>query len=303
MKTKIEKLPKSTIKLSVTVEKEKVKEAYDSVLQAAVNNTTLQGFRKGNAPKDMVEKHIGVSSLYGEAINEVLKTYYPQALKEHSITPISNPKVEIKEFDMEKDMEFTAEVAIRPEVKLGDYKKDLVKKYKDRQKEKAEAEKKATKDKKPEESKPTINKMSPNDAIEVVVTGSKVEISELLIEEETDRLLSRLLQQIQGLGMSLEQYLKAQNKTNEDLRADYKKLAENNIKAEFVLAELVKEEKIEVEEKEIEEMINAVGDKDTQVKMQDDPMQKAYIKMVLQKNKLLAKLIEIAEGEKKDAKK
>jgi trigger factor len=93
----------------------------------------------------------------------------------------------------------------------------------------------------------------------------------------------------------LEKYLEAQNKTEEELKEDFKESAEKNIKAEFVLSHLIKEENIEVDDSEIDEMINAAGDPAVTEQMQD-PMQKLYIKTILQKNKLLTKLIEETQG-------
>src|SRR3990167_731837 len=113
MQTNVEKLPKSTLKLTVTVPSEKVKQAYEKILIDVVNGAEIPGFRKGRAPKEMVLEKTDVSSLYGEVVNELLKTYYPQALKEHLIQPIANPKVEIKEFDLDKDFTFIATIATK----------------------------------------------------------------------------------------------------------------------------------------------------------------------------------------------
>lgn len=286
MKTQVEKLPKSTIKVTVTVESDVVKKAYNRALDNAVKTATIEGFRPGTAPRDIVKEKVGESKLYGDAIDDVLRLYYPQALKENLISPVSNPKVEIKEFDPEKDLEFTATVAIRPEIKIGDYKKALKEKFD----EKYEAAKKETK-----EGEPHVH-MNTGEILDALLKVTEMEISELILEEETDRLLSRFMDQAQKIGLSIEQYLKSQNKTGEQMRAEYAKLAENNIKAEFALSELIKTEKIEATEAEVEEMIKAAGD--PKLVRAEDPMQRLYIKSILQKNKLISKLVEEAEGDK-----
>ena len=228
MKTNIEKLPKSTIKLTITLENDKVKESYDKILNKAIQNTEIEGFRKGTAPKEMVKDKIGVSTLYGDALNDLLQTYYPQALKENHISPVSNPKVEVKEFNLEKDLEFSATFAVRPEVKMKDYKKAL-KAYYEEKKEKTEKENiKDTKktDEKPKEDKKEESKdehknhvhLGPNEIIEVLLRQSEVEIADLLIEEETDRMLAKLMDQLKSINLSVEKYLAAQNKTAESLR-------------------------------------------------------------------------------------
>ena len=216
-------------------------------------------------------------------------------LKENHIYPVSNPKVEIKEFDMNKDLEFTALVAVKPEIKIGDYKKEIDHKYTEyKERRKKENEEKLKKGEKLDDSH--IH-MGSNEIIEALLASSEVEVSDLLIEEETDRLISRLVNQIQAVNLSMDTYLKSQNKTSEQLRKEYEKAAENNIKAEFMLNHLVEKEKIDVEEKEVNDMISAIGDENTR-KHFEDPIQRLYIKSILQKNKLISKLIEETEGEK-----
>ncbi len=123
-----------------------------------------------------------------------------------------------------------------------------------------------------------------------------MDVADLIIEEEAQRMLEKISQQIQAIGLSVDQYLKAQGKTEEDLKKDYEKVAEKNIKAEFVLAQLVMDEKVEVTEEEITEIMSAAGVEGVQ-KMIEDPNERFYVKTILQKNKVLAKLIEEAEGE------
>ncbi len=294
MQTKIEKLPKSTIKITVTVDNDAVKKAYEKTLENAVKTTTIEGFRPGTAPKDMVKEKIGQSKLFGDAINDILETYYPQALKENAVNPVSNPKVEIKEFDMEKELEFTAVVAVRPEMKIGEYKKKLKEKFDQKWNDAVKESEESKKDGK-EGHEPHVH-MTTRDVIETLMTVSEADVSEVLLEDETDRLLSRFMDQAQSIGLSLDQYLKSQNKTGEQLREEYTKIAEKNIKAEFVLSELIKMENIEVSDEEIDEMIKAAGDPN--LVKSEDPMQKLYIKSILQKNKLISKLAEEAEGDK-----
>ncbi len=300
MKTQIEKLPKSAMKLTVTVENSSVKEFYEKEVTKAISEVEVQGFRKGSAPRDMVIEKVGNSKLFGDTINEVLQHFYPQALKEHKLMPVSNPKVEIKEFDIEKDLEFSAEFAIRPEVKVKDYKKALKDYYKEKtdklQQEKLEKLKKG--ELKPEEDGEGHHDhvhIGPNEVIDILLKESDVEIADILLEEEADRLMSRLLEQLETIKLPLDKYLKAQEKTAEGLRSDYVKIAENNIKAEFVLSHLITLENIEVSDEEIDEMVKAAGDPSIGEKL-EDPMQRLYIKTILQKNKLIGKLIEDTQG-------
>lgn len=296
MKVNIQKLEKAAVKLTVNIESSKVKESYDEVLEEKVKTTKIEGFREGKAPKKMVEEKLGVSNLYGDVINHLLNKYYIQALKETKIVPLSNPKVEIKEFDLEKDFEFTAEIAVRPEIKVKEtYKEELKKYYKEKsKKQKKENEEKLKKGEKIE----SHVHLDTGELMDVLLKNSEVEIADVLIEDEANRMLSRLLHQAQSIGLSMEDYLKTQNKTAEKLREEYTKIAEDNLKAEFILSHLINSEKIETSDKEIDDMFLASGLPDYEEKSKD-PTERFYVKSIIQKNKLITKLIEEIEGEHK----
>ncbi|MBT6401351.1 hypothetical protein HN803_00390 [candidate division WWE3 bacterium] len=288
MKVKVTKKPKNTLEINIIVPVQKVKESYAEVMKDEVAKADLPGFRKGQAPLNLVEEKLNTSDLYGEVVNKVLQTYYPQALKENKIEPISNPKVEIKEFDLEKDFEFTATVATKPEIKIKEFRKDLKKAFEKKQKEHSEHDHETH--------------LAAAEVIDIILEKTDLEVPEILVEEEIERMLVRLIDQAQVLGMSMEDFLKAQNKTTEQLRDEYKEGSEKSIKAEFALQHLIAEEKIQVTDQELEEAIAAVGDASVQEQMQT-PMQKWYIRSVLAKNKLINELMEEAEIDAKTAKK
>jgi len=279
MKVNVEKQPGSQIKINVVVPKEKVKESYTKVLNEKIKTTTVDGFRPGNAPKDKVIQKIGVSAIYGDVINRLLEIYYPQAAKEKFISPISSPKIEIKEFNLEKDFEFEAVVAVKPTVKVGDFKKPLITYYNKKKKENEKA------------------KLNSGEVIEEILKQTECEIPQLLIEEEANKMLARLINQAQAVGMSLKDYLTTQNKTAEDLKKEYKNSANKTIKAEFALSDLVKKANIEISDKEVETAIRASGAKDVETQL-SNPIQKVYIKSVLEKNKLIMDIIEEIENAK-----
>ena len=296
MKISTEKLKKSALKLTITVEVDQVKKAYDKILEDTIKTTKIEGFREGKAPKNMVEEKVGVSKLYGDVINLLLQSNYIQAISEQKINPMSNPKIEIKEFDLEKDFVFTAEIAIRPEVKVSPYKKTLEKKLEENNKTlKKENEEKI---KKGEEIATDHAHLHPNDIIEALVENSECEVSDVLVEEESNRMLTQLVQQVKSIGLSVDDYVKAQQTTLEELQNSYKKSAENNLKAEFILSHLVKERNIEVTDKEIDEAFDVTGVSGVE-KRKQDPTERFYVKSILQKNKLITNLIDEIQGDHK----
>jgi FKBP-type peptidyl-prolyl cis-trans isomerase (trigger factor) len=297
-----EKLPNSEIKLTVTLEVSKVAESYNKIVNNLVSEADIKGFRKGKAPKEVVLEKSDVSKIHGEVISDLLKSFYPIVLKEKGIFPYSNPKIDIKEFEIDKDFIFEATVALKPEVKIGDYKKIVKKLLDDKKKEIKKSEKEVSKEepKEGEEAKleaPKTAELTAEEIVDAISNDSKIELSELLINEETDRLLERFISQIRGLNLNVEQLLQAQGKTYDDLLADHKKIAENNIKSEFVLTEIVKNEKLEANEAEIEEFIKNLGDENLQ-KQFEAPSEKWYIKGIIEKNKALDFLKNLGKDEK-----
>lgn len=296
MNVKIEKLPKSQLKLNITVDKKEVKETYNKILEQAVQDTEVDGFRKGKAPKDKVEEKLGTDKLYGNVINQLLQKHYTQALKENHIHPMSNPKVEIEEFSLDKDFEFIATVAIKPDIEFKDYKKALKKHLEEKNKEVKKAN--AEKLKKGEKIEMDHAHLHPNEVVEVVSENAKLEIPDILVEEETNRLIARLVDQVLAAGMKVEDYLKSQGSDMDKLKENYEKIAEQNIRAELVLNELIDVEKIKVSDEEVDTAIGEVEDENTREQL-NNPVQKVYIRTILEKQKLLDHLIKEIQGEHK----
>jgi len=298
MQVTVKNLPKSQVQLNVVVPNNNVKSTYNAVVDQIVEETELDGFRKGKAPKDKVLAKTDKGKLYGEVVNQLLEKYYPQAVKEKLIQPISNPKVEIKEFDIEKDFEFDATLATKPEVNIGDYKKALKEAYDNKVKE-AKAQN-AEKLKKGEEisSEQHIH-LSQAEIVEAILNVSNVEIADILVEQETERMLSRLVDQLGQIGLTLEKYLEAQTKTAEQLRKEYEDAAETTIKGEFVLGTMVVKENVNVSEEDLVEALKASGVENA-VERLKEPTEKWYIKSILEKNNLLTKLAQEVEGHSHD---
>jgi trigger factor len=292
MKVEVHKEPKNVIKLEITVPVSDLKAVYENILADLVSNSTVTGFRPGKAPKEKVLESLDTGKLNGEVVNKALQTFYPQALKEHHILPAGNPRVEIKQFDLDKDFIFIARIPQKPEIEIGDYATVLKKTLKER-KEASRAEKEE-KLKKGESIGDVHDHLHPSDVVQALLEVSKLEIAEIMIEEETNRMLSRLLEQAEQVGLSLDQYLQAQGKTAEQLRADYDKISEQTIKAEFILAELVKKSAIEVGDEEVRQAIAASGGADVEEQMKDR-MKVWYVKSILEKNNLITQIMEQAE--------
>lgn len=128
MNTKVEKIENNLVKVEVTLSNEKFNEALKKSYNKNVKKFNIPGFRKGKAPKHIIEKFYGEGVFFEDAAEMLIDETYPEAIKESNISPVDYPKVDIVQIG--KDMEFiyTADVTVKPEVKLGEYKKVEVKK-------------------------------------------------------------------------------------------------------------------------------------------------------------------------------
>ena len=122
MEAKMEKIETNLIKLEVKVEAEKFNDALKKAYNKSKMHFNVQGFRKGKVPMAMVKKMYGIEVLYDDAINFMIEETYPIAIQENNIRAVDYPKVEIVEVGENKDLIYTAEVTIFPEVNLGEYK-------------------------------------------------------------------------------------------------------------------------------------------------------------------------------------
>lgn len=122
MSSKLEKLEKNVATLEITVSAEKLEEGIAKAYIKNVKKFNIPGFRKGKAPRKLIEKYYGEGVFYEDAINEVCPEAYNEAVKEHNLDPVDRPSIEIIDIESGKGIVFKAEVTVKPEVQLGEYK-------------------------------------------------------------------------------------------------------------------------------------------------------------------------------------
>ncbi len=121
MSLQVENLEKNMAKLTITVSAQEFEKALNESFQKNKNKFSVPGFRKGKVPRDMVEKFYG-NTLYKDATDIILDKTYADAVEESGLDIVSNPEIGIKEIGKGKDFVYTATVAVKPEVILGQYK-------------------------------------------------------------------------------------------------------------------------------------------------------------------------------------
>lgn len=129
MSLQVEKLEHNMAKLTIEVAAEEVEKALQAAYLKQRGKINIPGFRKGKVPRQMIEKMYGAEIFYDEAANKMISEAYGKAYDECELDIVSQPSIDIVQLEKGKDFIFTAEVATKPEVKLGEYKGLKVDKY------------------------------------------------------------------------------------------------------------------------------------------------------------------------------
>ena len=108
--------------LKITAPAADVNAGFKKAVQKIANQVNIPGFRKGKAPRAIIEMHYGKEAVKQEAFEEVANKAYSEALEQEKLIPVSDPKVEESTFEEGKDMELTIKVTLKPEPELGEYK-------------------------------------------------------------------------------------------------------------------------------------------------------------------------------------
>ena len=122
MAVKNEQIEKNLVKLTFEVSAEDFDKAINQVYKKNVKKFNVPGYRKGKAPREIIEKYYTEAVFYDEAINSVLPQAYDEALKESGVESVARPEIDVEEIKKGEPVVFTALVTTKPEVKLGDYK-------------------------------------------------------------------------------------------------------------------------------------------------------------------------------------
>lgn len=267
------------------------KEVLDEVKQEA----ELPGFRKGNAPEEMVLKQVDMNHVLEDAAEEALSVAYPAILDDNHITPISSPRVTFVKLELDNPLEFKISVAVEPEVGLPNYKK-IAKIIKEK---KAPAEatdadvnevieqiltmRQGEDGKKPELTDELVKtlgkfetvadfkeKLKSNIKAEKEMEGARIRYEELakqlvdeaklvvpslLLEDEMYATHGRLHKELEKRKMSAEEYFKIIKKTEEEYIKEKKEATERQLKTKFILKAIAKKENIKADEKEVEKEV------------------------------------------------
>ena len=286
---KLKRLPKATLEINLVIPLADIKKEKKEAFLRLQKELTVEGFRKGKAPLPIAEKHLSQEAIYQEMIKSLLPKIYDEILHKDSLRPIINPRIELVKAKEGEDLEIKISLAEKPLVDLKNYKK-VIEGVKSKLKKddiwvpgKEPASAKATT---AEEDKSKLI----NPILEAVLKEATVEVSDLIIDEELNHRLARLVDDVEKIGMTTEAYLKSKNITMDQIKANYRREIEDTYKLEFILAEIADKENIKVEKEDIDKLLaNIKDEKERKIAMENS----YYYASVLRKQKTLDYLISL----------
>jgi len=125
IQVQVDRLPKSTVRLTVTVPVSEMAPAMSQAFRKVVGRYNIPGFRRGKAPRHIFERFVGPGPIIEEAARNLIDRFYPEALEQAGVTPAQEPRLQLVSADVDEPLVFTAEMGVMPEIELGDYRQFL----------------------------------------------------------------------------------------------------------------------------------------------------------------------------------
>jgi len=328
----INKLDDSSVEIKSSISIDELKKYREKALEILGKDITIDGFRKGHIPENILLNKIGEMNLLNKMAELALSEIYPKIISENKIDVVGQPNITITKMVPENPVEFKIISAILPNFELPDYKK-IAKKINSEKTEKitvtekeisetikqiqkrnsnnqANNEKSASSNQKDNQDEEltdetvkklgdfkdvkdfktkleeNIKKEKTNKAIEVkrvkimeaILSDTKINLPQILIESETNRIMAQTRSDITRMGLQFEKYLEHLKKTEEDLRKELRPDAEKRAKIQLILDKIIKVEKIKPNKEEETDNVEQILKQHTDADKEDV---KKYIKMVL----------------------
>jgi len=279
MTSALNKLSDGTLELTITVPWSEISKQYEDVVASIVSKSEVPGFRKGKAPRKLVEEKVDKNQAYEEVLKELIPKIYSQAVSEQKIRPIVTPKIELTEASEGKDWIIRALTCEKPAVVLGDYKKTVGEMKAAKHKKIWVPGKEPQESDKEKETKPTLDEI-----LKAVLDSVTVTIPSLLTEHEVNRLLSDLIDQTKKLGLTVEQYLASTNRTADGIRHEYEQQSKRTLTLEFALEDIADKEGIFVSDDDIATVIKTAKSDDERKTLEN---QRYYVASILRRQKTI----------------
>lgn len=256
-------LPKSAVEIEISIQWDAISTKRAEVIAQAITTVEVPGFRKGKAPRDLAEKQLNPDKVYEMTIRGVIPTIYDEIIAKEKLNPIASPSIDLKEAKENEPWKLIMTIPLIPQVKLKDYKK-AIKKAHEEAKEAASKEVKAKDNGKKAMSEETPKKEGAADkpvtaplskVFEILLAESELEVPEIITQEEVNRRLTQLLDDMKKVGLTPAQYLESKKLTEEELQKQYFKDSEDMYKIEFIIAKIADTEGIKVDQSELQTIL------------------------------------------------
>ncbi|OGK20043.1 hypothetical protein A3C23_03610 [Candidatus Roizmanbacteria bacterium RIFCSPHIGHO2_02_FULL_37_13b] len=250
-------LGKNTFQFDVNVTWSQVQDKYDAAFDQIAAETQIEGFRRGKAPKNILSKHIKKDLVYKKLVELLIPELYSDLIKQENLQPLVPPQVSLLKAKENEDWSLRIIVAQKPIINLNNY-QDEIKKAKAELKQDdiwvpGKDKQKETEDQIKQKQSKTLNKI-----LEVLLKKTIIEISDIIIEQELNKKLSQLVDDVSKIGLKMEAYLQSKNETMESIKNKYKTEIEETYKLEFALEAIAEEAKIVVEKADLESLFSQI---------------------------------------------
>lgn len=282
MTSTIERLKNGTITLTIQIPWDTINRSKEAVMEDAIRNIELPGFRKGKVPRKIAEEKLDTSKIYEDVIQKILPQAYADAVRKHTLHPIIVPKVEMVEAKEGSDWIVKAHTCEKPELTLGNY-REAIKAAKGSKQHKiwtpgGGAEKPKT------EEEHRSKQVALAELLEAVLGAVTCQIPDLLTENEVNRQLSDLIDQTKKLGLSVDQYLASTSRTADSIRKEYEATARRTLTLEFALEAIADKEAIFITDDDIESALKATKSEEERHALSKE---RYYLASILRRQKTL----------------
>lgn len=219
----IKRLENGNIELTFTLPWEIIAKRREKLIDEAVANAEIPGFRKGKAPRKSVEDKLDKGQLLSKAVSAELPDAYTRTVDEQELKPVLYPKIQIQKGEEGKDWEILAVTCEAPDVTLPDLSK-------------------------------TVGKID----MKKIMETATVKLSNLIIEAEANHRLTQLADNLTSLGMDVNKYLDSKKITLEDLKAKTTAEAKRDLQTEFILQKIQVGLKLKTRQETLDRMTNIV---------------------------------------------
>jgi len=275
-------LKKNTVEIVLMVPKEDIAKEYEATFKKLMQDLAVEGFRKGKVPKDIAVKHLSRDHVYDQLIRSYIPRVYSEIIQKEDLKPIVSPRIDFAKAKENEDWELKFTTALAPKVLLGKYKEKIQAAKKDLAKSDIWI---PGKSKEPTEAEKEKKKQAEFQAgLHALLSEAQVEIADVILDEEVEKRLAKLVDDVQKVGLTMDSYLKSKNITKEQLTNQIRKEIEESYKIEFILQEIADSENIKVEQADLDRIFASIKDE----KEKESARKNAYYyAAVLRKQKTL----------------